>query len=81
MTKIISHEEYLESFYNDEDTIVKITAEELQKAESKAWSFGFNTGMIMTGLALFVGYLAIGYCDKKNTERNLDNFIKNNLKK
>ena len=81
MTKIISHEEYLETYYDDKDTIVKITAEELQKAETKAWSFGFNSGMIFTGLALFVGYLAFGYSDKKNTERKLDNFIKSNLKK
>ena len=79
MTKIISHEEYLETFYNDDDTIVKISAKELQKAESKAWQFGFDAGLITTGLTLFVGFLAYMYVDKKNTERNLSNFITKNL--
>lgn len=32
MTKNISHEEYLKTFYNDDDTIVKISAKELQKS-------------------------------------------------
>lgn len=81
MTKIISHEEYLGTFCSDEDTIVKISAKELQKAESKAWQFGFDTGLITTGLTLFVGFLAYMYVGKKNTERNLDNFITKNLGK
>ena len=81
MTKNISHEEYLETFYNDDDTIVKISAKELQKAESKAWQFGFDAGFITTGLTLFVGFLAYMYVDKKNTERKLSNFITKNLGK
>ena len=81
MTKIISHEEYLETFYNDEDTIVKISAKELQKAENKAWRFGYNTGLLTTGLTLFVGFLSWMYVDKKSTERNLNNFITKNLGK
>lgn len=81
MTKIISHEEYLETFCSDDDTIVKISAKELKKAESKAWQFGFDTGLITTGLTLFVGFLGWAYIDKKDTERNLSNFITKNLGK
>ena len=81
MTKIISYKEYLKTFYNDDDTFVKISAKELQKAESKAWQFGFDAGLITTGLTLFVGFLTYMYVDKKNTERNLSNFITKNLGK
>ena len=81
MTKIISHEEYLETFYNDDDIIVKISAKELQKAENKAWGFGYNAGLLTTGLTLFVGFLGWMYVDKKSTERNLNNFITKNLGK
>lgn len=81
MTKNISHEEYLKTFYNDDDTIVKISAKELQKAENDAWKFGYNTGLLTTGLTLFVGFLGWMYVDKKNTGRNLSNFITKNLGK
>ena len=81
MTKNISHEEYLETFCNDDETIVKISAKELQKAESKAWNFGFDIGLLTTGLTLFVGFLGYMYADKKRTERNLEYFITKNLGK
>ena len=45
--------------------LLKSVRKNYKKAENDAWKFGYNTGLLTTGLTLFVGFLGWMYVDKK----------------
>lgn len=79
MAKEITYEEYKEEVFVTNDTVVKVTEEELTKMKWKHYYIGFGVGVFACGLSLATKMLSDSRSKKKYVSKNTDKFIKGNL--